>query len=1302
MSRLFDIQEVPQPRTTTFARLMQKPRGVAAKLLTVEALVIALFILPAGIYAAFTANVSVKTNSSLNAGLLAHWTFDGPNMVSNVADVSGNAKHGGLVGATTTTPGKIGGALSFNGTSQYISTSTTNISNIRTVAFWAKASTTASIAQGLVNLTGTSVYISTNASKVISATGFGSATYYIDGTASTTPGLYDSEWHHVVVSGTVDITGSQLEIGRANSVYFGGALDDVRLYSFAFVGIQTILTSGTSWTVPSDWNSSNNTIECIGAGGTGGSGNTTDPGSGGGGGAYAQISNLSLTPSGSAAYVIAAGGSESDTYFNGVASSSASLSCAGGKNGATGGSATGGTGGKTTDSTGTVEYAGGDGSVAPANRGGGAGGGSAGPSGEGKAGGKGNGSNSDGGGGGGSNGGSSTAGTDGTGNSDGGEGGNGTSGAGGGAGGSANPDTGDAGTVGGGGGGGSGTSAVSSAAIAGGAGGCDTAFDSTHGACGGGGSGSGSTSNFGGNGGAGGTYGGGGGGGGEGGGAGGAGGTGGAGIIVITYTPASARLMTAGDVTRLYGLGGTTYVSKTLETNVALASPSGAGGLLAHWSFDGTSPLTDKSGSGYTAAATSSVVFLTSGTSWTVPTGWNSSSNTVECIGAGGNGSTAKTTATEASGAGGGGGAYAKINNLSIAEGALISYVIAAGGSENDTYFNGAASSTASLSCAAGKNASNTTGGSGGSAVDSTGSVEYAGGAGGAGASNSARRSGGGGAGSAGPSGAGKDGGAASTGNSDGAAGGGGSNGGSSTAGTDGADGGDGFSGGAGTSGAGGGAGGSGGGGAAGPGDPGTVGGGGGGGGDDDPGGTTAPSGGDGGSDTAFDSSHGAGGGGGGGGAQSTAGPTTGAGGASGTYGGGGGGVGSNGSGSNTPGDVGTGGQGVIVINYNGGGTALTPGRIGQALSLNGISYYLTVSTSISSIKSVAFWAKASTTASIAQGLVNLTGTTVYISTSASKVLSATGFTSPVYYIDGAASTTPGLYDAEWHHVVVTGTAAITGSAVELGRANSVYFGGRMDDVRFYSATLSASDAARLYGLGGTTYVNKNVDTTATGVAPGSGLVGWWTFNGPDLLTNVTDKSGSGNAGSLSGFAATTTVIGKLGQALDFDGSDDYVTIAHSTSLNHGNASDTFSVSAWVKTTAGGQIISKGRPTSLTHIAYRLHVSSGNLTFARWHQTPDTADSFAGDVAIDDGVWHHVAFVNTSASSHSLYVDGALDVTDTTTWSQDDLNTEEVNIGRYKNHTFSTTFFTGSIDDVRIYNRALSAAEVLRLYQLGN
>jgi hypothetical protein len=109
---------------------------------------------------------------------------------------------------------------------------------------------------------------------------------------------------------------------------------------------------------------------------------------------------------------------------------------------------------------------------------------------------------------------------------------------------------------------------------------------------------------------------------------------------------------------------------------------------------------------------------------------------------------------------------------------------------------------------------------------------------------------------------------------------------------------------------------------------------------------------------------------------------------------------------------------------------------------------------------------QASTTLAVAQGLVNLTGSSVYISTNSSKVLSATGFTSPTYYIDGIASSTPGLYDAKWHHVVVTGTAAITGSQVEIGRGNGVYFGGLIDDVRMYNTALTYQQSWQLYKLG--------------------------------------------------------------------------------------------------------------------------------------------------------------------------------------------------------------------------------------------
>jgi len=69
------------------------------------------------------------------------------------------------------------------------------------------------------------------------------------------------------------------------------------------------LTSGSTWTVPDDWNSADNSIEVIGGGGGGGSGATRgSKGGGGGGGAYSKVSNISLTPGGSVAYSVGAAG----------------------------------------------------------------------------------------------------------------------------------------------------------------------------------------------------------------------------------------------------------------------------------------------------------------------------------------------------------------------------------------------------------------------------------------------------------------------------------------------------------------------------------------------------------------------------------------------------------------------------------------------------------------------------------------------------------------------------------------------------------------------------------------------------------------------------------------------------------------------------------------------------------------------------------------------------------------------------------------------------------------------------------
>lgn len=69
------------------------------------------------------------------------------------------------------------------------------------------------------------------------------------------------------------------------------------------------LTSGTSWSVPADWDDSNNSIHCIGGGvdgvaGQGGNGSGFNGQRGGGGGAYSTISNLNLTPGGSVTYAV--------------------------------------------------------------------------------------------------------------------------------------------------------------------------------------------------------------------------------------------------------------------------------------------------------------------------------------------------------------------------------------------------------------------------------------------------------------------------------------------------------------------------------------------------------------------------------------------------------------------------------------------------------------------------------------------------------------------------------------------------------------------------------------------------------------------------------------------------------------------------------------------------------------------------------------------------------------------------------------------------------------------------------------
>ena len=150
-------------------------------------------------------------------------------------------------------------------------------------------------------------------------------------------------------------------------------------YSGKWVFLTSPLDSNSNWTVPADWNSTNNKIHVIGGGGAGATtASATIRRGGGGGGAYSQISNLALTPGASITYRV--GGAAADSWFGATTCAASSVCAKGGANGST---HSGGAGGSAAAGIGTIKFSGGSGGTASHNYSSGGGGGAGGPNGNG-------------------------------------------------------------------------------------------------------------------------------------------------------------------------------------------------------------------------------------------------------------------------------------------------------------------------------------------------------------------------------------------------------------------------------------------------------------------------------------------------------------------------------------------------------------------------------------------------------------------------------------------------------------------------------------------------------------------------------------------------------------------------------------------------------------------------------------------------------------------------------------------------------------------------------------------------------
>jgi fibronectin type 3 domain-containing protein len=214
----------------------------------------------------------------------------------------------------------------------------------------------------------------------------------------------------------------------------------------------------------------------------------------------------------------------------------------------------------------------------------------------------------------------------------------------------------------------------------------------------------------------------------------------------------------------------------------------------------------------------------------------------------------------------------------------------------------------------------------------------------------------------------------------------------------------------------------------------------------------------------------------------------------------------------------------------------------------------------------------------------------------------------------------------------------------------------------------------------------------ATTLAAPLGLVAAYSFN-EGTGTTVADASGNNNAGTLQG--ATWTTAGKYGNALSFNGSTSYVDLGNPASLQ---LTGSMTWSAWVKAAVNpaddGQIIAKSNNNAGWQLktsrdtgvqTFSVAVSSGNNSRTQRNSLTQRALN----------TWYYVAGAyDASARTLNIYVNGVLDnglLTGTVPASQVNQNVN-VNIGR---RTGGTGFyFNGVIDEVRIYNRALSQAEV--------
>ena len=229
---------------------------------------------------------------------------------------------------------------------------------------------------------------------------------------------------------------------------------------------------------------------------------------------------------------------------------------------------------------------------------------------------------------------------------------------------------------------------------------------------------------------------------------------------------------------------------------------------------------------------------------------------------------------------------------------------------------------------------------------------------------------------------------------------------------------------------------------------------------------------------------------------------------------------------------------------------------------------------------------------------------------------------------------------------------------------------------------------------------------TPPSYVPTDGLVGWWPFNG-----NANDESGNGNNGTVNGATLTEDRFGACNKAFEFDGFSNFIRVENSSSIS---IQGSISISAWVLIPqsnnlqqaqglvtkwfySGFNVCNNQEFDSYSLLLYDADLS-GLVNIAGTTNVNSVNDNavFNNDIQADS-VWIHLTYTHDSQFGGKLYLDGN-QVASQSTIGDICPSTNPLYFGADNNNGFVHRFFDGSLDDIGIWNRALTQDEITDLY----